>query len=205
MSHVSDRTGAGILAAAASIALALGLTACGVTSPVAAPSGAPSGPPVLAEGSTFTVTSESVAPDGELADSVLSSVGWWCPGSGQSPHVSWTAGPEGTVAFALKMENLTGPFIYWLQYDIPTDQLGVAEGGQGALRGTKGRNSVSPGGFVGPCPNRNETSEYLITVYALDVSLGEAGLRVEDFDARISGHVLAQDSVHAWKLITVDA
>ncbi len=152
----------------------------------------------------FTVTSESVAADGELADVSLSSVEWWCDGTGRSPEISWSPGPEGTVAFALKMENLTGPFIYWLQYDIPAEQLGVAEGAQRSLRGTKGRNSVSPAGYAGPCPDRNESSEYLITVYALDVILGTPRLRADEFDGAISGHILAQDSVHAWNLITVD-
>lgn len=180
-------------------ALALALSACS-----ASPSGAPSapeasGPPVLGPGEEFLLTSESVAPDGELADTSIGSAYVFCDGPGRSPGLSWSPGPEGTVAFAVKFENITVPFIYWLEYDIPPTTLGVAEQKSGALGGIQGRNSVTSGGFIAPCPEPDETHDFLITVYALDIELGKASYAADKFDELVAGHILAEAKLEAWK------
>jgi hypothetical protein len=193
---VTRHTRAATLAVFSCLTLAL----AGCTSPEASP-GDNSAPPVA----TFNVTSTSIAADGELADHATDFIYEFCDGERESLQASWSDFPEGTVSFALKFENLTVDFVYWLETDISPDRTSVDQGDFGSLEGHDGRNSAGLLGYVGPCPEPNETHEYQLTIYALDAELDTFGLRPETFDEALAGHILGEAHISAWKSGPADA
>ena len=64
-------------------------------------------------------------------------------GGNKSPALEWSGAPEGTVSFALIMEDPDGQmWSHWVVFNIPSDVLGLAEGipttptlASGALQG----------------------------------------------------------------------
>jgi Raf kinase inhibitor-like YbhB/YbcL family protein len=56
----------------------------------------------------------------------------------------------------------------------------------------QGENSRGELGYAGPCPPGGQTHTYVVTVYALDSTLGlEPGASRNDLEAAMGGHVLA--------------
>lgn len=113
--------------------------------------------PVLTEGGTFPANIT-------CAD----------PGMG-SPELDWTAGPPGTMSYAVTLTDLTDELIQWAIWDIPTpdgaptmimlpahlDTLATLTTPMGAVQ----INRVNGRGYYGPCPN--ETHTYRFQVYAI--------------------------------------
>ncbi len=97
-------------------------------------------------------------------------------GEDKSPPLAWTAGPEGTVAYALIVDDpdaveyepgVTTPPVHWLIWNIPTDVTELAEQvptttevlsiGSNTRQGT---NDFQIDGWSGPCPPPNVISIY---------------------------------------------
>jgi len=142
----------------------------------------------------LTVTSEDFADGGGLA-STFAGGERGCPGENLNPQLTWTAGPAGTVSYAIAMNDPDArSYSHWLHVDIPADVLGVARGESAGLPGVAGRGTNDTTAYFGPCPPSRH--HYVFTVYALDAMLapGEAPTWAE-FAAAADGHVLAEGSI----------
>lgn len=181
--------GASVVAAA--LALSLG-TACG-----ASPGNTdPAGPVVPAAGH------EEVAMDGfgltspAFGEGQVVPVRYTADGPDLSPPLRIQDPPEGTVSFALIMDDPDAPmgtWVHWVAWNIPGTASAIPEGGlpEGAVEGT---NSWGRTGYGGPSPPRGTgVHRYVFTLYALDTTLDlppstdKAGLL-----AAIKGHVLGE-------------
>ena len=113
-----------------------------------------------------------------------------------SPVLNWAGVPEGTLSFALILEDLddgSRPYVHWVVYNIPADATGLPEGlsGPGVLGlppelagTTTGFNSRRGTDYYGPEPPRGaEAHRYRFQLYALSLepdvedSLNAAALR----------------------------
>ncbi len=102
-----------------------------------------------------------------------------CTGANTSPALSWTAGPPGTLSYAIVFEDLTVPNMHWILYDIPAGVRSVAaalpfglQPGAPAPSGSRqSRVTFSPTtfGYLGPCPPTGD-HDYVFTVYALSAA-----------------------------------
>jgi Raf kinase inhibitor-like YbhB/YbcL family protein len=91
---------------------------------------------------------------------------------GKSPPISWSKGPEGTVAYAV---TVTDPdarnFVHWAVVGLPPGTTSLPEGASpgGAL--PKGAaelpNDFDKMGYGGPCPPAGAPHHYVIEVTAL--------------------------------------
>jgi len=117
-----------------------------------------------------------------------------CDGRNVSPPLVWENAPEGTVAFALAMEDPDAPmgtFIHWLVSDIPGGQTFLPEGSAG--RGVEGNNSFNKPGYGGPCPPPGKPHRYYFKLYALDETTDLApGFNKFALRAAMEGHILGQ-------------
>jgi Raf kinase inhibitor-like YbhB/YbcL family protein len=119
-------------------------------------------------------------------------------GDNKSPPLSWSGAPEGTVSFALIMEDPGTPriFTHWIVYNIPSGVLELAEGqprtptlDNGALQG---RNEYGIVGYDGPSP-LSGTHHYSFRLYALDTMLNLPSEAIKSLllDA-MQGHILGE-------------
>lgn len=99
-------------------------------------------------------------------------------GANVSPAMSWPAGPEGTLSYAITLYDLSGGNAHWALYDIPAGTLALpAELPSGASLTTPimakqaGFNAGSPSYFgSGACEN-----VYEFILYALDTATFDVG------------------------------
>lgn len=112
---------------------------------------------------TFVLSSPDMTADGPMPTSFT------CDGASLSPSLSWTAGPPGTVGYALIMHHIPGPgdsHWYWVVYNIPSTTLNVPAGGPPP--GLVGTNSVNNElAYAPPCSKGPGKKIYTITAYAL--------------------------------------
>ena len=122
---------------------------------------------------------------------------------GRSPALEWTAGPAGTVSYALLLEDPDAPgsepYVHWVLYNVPADVTRLSEGladdpaldePAGALQGTNTRGTL---GYFGPCPPKSHGAHrYCFEVFALDTSLDLGpGADASELKAAMRGHVVA--------------
>lgn len=109
-----------------------------------------------------------------------------CDGANESPAVSWTDVPEGTVeiAITLRDDNATADAeVLWLVAGISSDTLGIEAGmiPLGAVEAVGADGSI---GYSGPCPAAGTVSSVTLTVHFLEVpsgvSDGDPGLSALD-------------------------
>jgi len=116
--------------------------------------------------SSFTLTSPDMVAGGAMP------VAFTCDGQSQSPSLSWTRGPTGTVGYAIAMHHIPGPgdtHWYWVVYNIPSTTTKVVAGGPAP--GTVGTNSVNNQlAYAPPCSKGPGIKVYTLTVYALSAS-----------------------------------
>jgi Raf kinase inhibitor-like YbhB/YbcL family protein len=112
-----------------------------------------------------------------------------------SPAISWTAGPAGTVSYAIICDDPDAPtpqpWVHWVVYGIPAEFMGTGKAAlpSGAIQGA---NSWGRIGYGGPKPP-SDTHRYYFRVYALDTKPGLApGATKEKLLAAMQGHILAQ-------------
>ncbi len=96
---------------------------------------------------------------------------------GKSPPISWSAGPAGTVAYAVTMRDPDArDFVHWALINLPASTTSLPEGASpgGAL--PSGAIELSNGfgktGYGGPCPPPGALHHYVIEVTALGAKLG---------------------------------
>ena len=142
----------------------------------------------------FILTSPDMVAGGAMP------VAFTCDGQSQSPSLSWTSGPTGTVGYAIAMHHIPGPgdtHWYWVVYNIPATTTKVAAGG--AAPGTLGTNSVNgQAAYAPPCSKGPGVKVYTLTVYALSAAPSfTAGTKVtrDVLLAAINNITLASSSI----------
>lgn len=111
---------------------------------------------------SLTVSSFAVESNGEIQSDFT------CDGSGESPPVSWSPGPDGTTCYALNFWHVPGQGdlkSYWVLYDIPSDVTSIPQNSGGG--GRLGLNDKDRSEYDPICSRGPGTKEYHITVYAL--------------------------------------
>jgi Raf kinase inhibitor-like YbhB/YbcL family protein len=99
------------------------------------------------------------------------------PGGNQSPELSWTGVPSGTVSFVVTAYDTTAAFTHWGMYNISPTATGLPAnaGVAGSAYGAQILNDFFIGAeYDGPCPPahvRPYAHHYVFTVYALDMAL----------------------------------
>lgn len=89
-----------------------------------------------------------------------------CDGEDLPIVLEWSGAPQGTVEFALVMDDPdAGGFVHWVVVDIPATASSVG-GPAGDTGGRDGRNGQNTEGYIGPCPPEG-THAYTFTLYAL--------------------------------------
>lgn len=94
-----------------------------------------------------------------------------CGDATQSPTLTWTNIPAGTVSLALILTDEDAPdFTHWVVANISPSLTGLAPG---ILPSDviQAKNSKGAIGFTGPCPPAGSTHQYSLTLYALDQML----------------------------------
>ena len=118
-----------------------------------------------------------------------------CEGDDVSPPLAWTTGPEGTVGYALIMDDPDAPrgtWVHWVAWNIHATSLPENVSALESASFSQGQNSWPKPGYGGPCPPSG-THRYYFKLYALgrDLDLGPE----TDKDALTSameGHILDQ-------------
>lgn len=143
---------------------------------------------------SFTLSSPDMTAGGAMP------VAFTCDGQSQSPSLSWTSGPTGTVGYAIAMHHSPGPgdtHWYWVVYNIPATTTKVAAGA--SAPGTLGTNSVnSQASYAPPCSKGPGIKTYTYTAYALSAAPSfTAGTKVtrDVLLAAISNITLASSSL----------
>jgi Raf kinase inhibitor-like YbhB/YbcL family protein len=91
--------------------------------------------------------------------------------SGTSPELDWTAGPSGTMSYAMTLTDMTNGFVHWAIWNIPgsTTMLPAMLASTAMLTtpaGASQTNRFSSSGYYGPCPGGTSHS-YVFDVYAI--------------------------------------
>ena len=115
-------------------------------------------------GGAFELTSTAVM-DGGMLPAM-----YRCMGA-KSPPLSWTAGPAGTMSYAIVFEDV-GAFmgtIHWIIYDIPASVTMLAEGASATppTGAKQGANYMGAQVYTGPCSPLPGSNNYQFTIYAL--------------------------------------
>lgn len=121
-------------------------------------------------------------------------------GADASPPLTWKAPPEGTVSFALVVEDPDAPkglFVHWLAWNLPKDTRELPEGystkPQQPDGVRQGRNGFGNIGYGGPSPPPGAAHRYVFRLFALDTKLElQAGAERRDLDRAIEGHILGE-------------
>lgn len=145
---------------------------------------------------SLTLTSNVFTDKGMIPDRFT------CDGENINPPLTISGMPEGTMSFALTMEDPDIPqevqqkmdisiFDHWIAYNIPPSTKKIEENDS---IGVQGSNSAGGIGYTGPCPPAEyEPVEhrYICTVYALDTTLDlPEGATKEELRLAIQGHIL---------------
>jgi hypothetical protein len=152
--------------------------------------------PVAPAGDAFTLDSPAFA-DGETIPEDFT-----CEGRNVSPPLEWEKAPDGTVSFALVMDDPDAPigtFTHWLICDLAGRLTGLPEGipaqdvVRDAVSATQGQNGFKDVGYGGPCPPTGATHRYVFTLYALDEKLDLPGRFTKNqLRAAMDGHILGE-------------
>ncbi|MBW1595985.1 YbhB/YbcL family Raf kinase inhibitor-like protein [Streptomyces sp. JJ38] len=121
----------------------------------------------------LSVSSEDLTDGGTLPDAQVYAKG------NSSPQLSWSAGPAGTLSYAVTCYDPDAPtgsgFWHWTVFDIPADVTELPAGaGTGDFRGLptgalQARNDYGSRDFGGAAPPPGDgPHRYVFTVYAVD-------------------------------------
>jgi Raf kinase inhibitor-like YbhB/YbcL family protein len=99
-----------------------------------------------------------------------------CAGTNVSPELDWTAGPAGTMSYAIILTDTTINLVHWVIWDIPASlrSLPAMLASDAMLASPAGARQASfngntSHGFTGPCPN-GSLHTYQFTVYAVSAA-----------------------------------
>jgi len=137
----------------------------------------------------FTATSTAFLDKGVLPQL------YTCDGKNISPEVAWTNPPGKTQTFAIVLSDPDAPkgtFYHWILYNIPAKTAEIPEDLTQPPTGVSiGINDFHKTGYNGPCPPKDTTHSYLITLYALDNQITPANdMNGKKILAAIKGHVI---------------
>ena len=98
------------------------------------------------------------------------------PGEDESPELSWTNAPRGTVSFVVIAFDTVAGVTHWGMYNIPATTTTLPEnaGVAGSSYGQQVVNVFDDLSYDGPCPPPDyppNVHDYVFTVYALDEQL----------------------------------
>jgi Raf kinase inhibitor-like YbhB/YbcL family protein len=130
-------------------------------------------------------------------------VRYTCRGENLSPFLTWVGVPDGTVSFALIVDDPDAPaglFTHWVLFNIPSRISELEEGAgnqvQTAIGALHGKNDMNKNMYGGPCPPSGKPHRYQFTLYALDTTLDLAeGVSRKQTLAALEGHVLARSTL----------
>jgi len=147
---------------------------------------------------TFTLTSNDLADGGTLPDAQVQAMG------NTSPHLAWSAAPEGTKSFAITCFDPDAPtgsgFWHWTVANIPADVSELPAGGPLPDGAVEGRTDFGEPGFGGAAPPPGHgPHRYVFTVFAVGVD--QLPVTPEDSGAKygfnLHFHTLATASITA--------
>lgn len=123
-------------------------------------------------------------------------------GDNVSPPLAWRTPPEGTVEYAVVVDDPDAPgeepFVHWLVAGI---DAGIGELAEGELPegAVEGENDFGTTGWEGPQPPGGEVHSYRFTVHALGAPSGldEDGFDRGELEGAIEGEVLASATLTA--------
>ena len=129
------------------------------------------------------------------------------------PGLAWTAGPKGTKAYAVMMQDTDRPIpggkplTHWSLINVPASvrklDAAMTAPPAGATYGPnfKGANQAYLGPHTPPGPKHH----YHFQVFALDAPLADPGASVDALTASLQGHVLASGEVVPLAQVDPDA
>lgn len=118
-----------------------------------------------------------------------------CEGEDLNPPLEISQAPEGTVSFALVVDDPDAPrgnWDHWLIWNIPADQTVIEEGAmpEGTLAGA---NDFGRTSYGGPCPPAGGAHRYFFKLYALDALLNlKEGATKQQLEDAMEGHVIGK-------------
>jgi Raf kinase inhibitor-like YbhB/YbcL family protein len=96
-----------------------------------------------------------------------------CAGANTSPQLDWTAGPTGTMSYAIIFTDKNNMLRHWAIWDIPASttslQANVPKMSMPAMPAGAKQVSFSGMGYAGPCPGPMDHT-YEFAVYAVNVA-----------------------------------
>lgn len=123
-----------------------------------------------------------------------------CDDDDTSPPLKWDRGPEGTVSYAIIVDDPDAPagtWVHWLAWNITDTELPAGRSKQALVETVvggmmQGLNSFRKPGYGGPCPPPGKPHRYYFRLYALDTKLDLAGGASRDeLEQAMDGHLLA--------------
>lgn len=121
-----------------------------------------------------------------------------CDGENISPPLSWEAGPPGTAAWVLIVEDPDArAWVHWLVVNLPAEVTSLESGASGSLPdgAVEGETDFGPATYGGPCPPSGE-HRYVFSLYALSAPLVQgAELTATGVRADMFGSVLAEGTL----------
>ena len=159
------------------------LVACGGKSISGSSSSTLAGSGSGSSGTSFTLTSEDYTNGGAIpaihADDIENNGTQLCANGdaeNSSPQYTWSNAPEGTVSFALIMDDETPPCdeddggacLHWAVYNIPASVKSFDSGVDTSEISGVVETSDFGDGYYGPCPPNGEHT-YITTIYALSI------------------------------------
>lgn len=114
-----------------------------------------------------------------------------CDGINISPPLEISDMPDGTVSFALVMDDpdaVIGTFDHWVLWNIPADTKTIAEGCEPSSVG--GMTGFGKIGYGGPCPPSGVHS-YKFKLYALSRKLDlKGGFGKKALESEMKGNII---------------
>lgn len=106
-------------------------------------------------------------------------------GQNISPPLKWNAGPNGTVEYAIIVEDADAggskPAVHWLVYGIPKTVHDLPENAAATMRLAQGVNYLGQNGYAGPKSPHRSRHKYYFQIFALSdpIQLGPGATREE--------------------------
>jgi Raf kinase inhibitor-like YbhB/YbcL family protein len=126
-----------------------------------------------------------------------------CQGKDISPSLSWSSPPEGTVAYALIVDDPDAPdpkapkrvWVHWVLYNIPANAKELKEGilkHELPSETLEGVNDWGKTGYGGPCPPIGR-HRYFFKLYALSKKIDSLSNPTKrDLEKAMDGLILAK-------------